>query len=103
MRASQGHTRVARAPFSSFILPAVWTDLRMQPMADAAGETLTALEERLRRVELLLRGGAEGRDTNGPSEEDSRPVASRLDKIEKRLAEICSHSEPIGELLQLRT
>lgn len=71
-------------------------------MADAAGETLTALEDRLSRLDLLLSGRTGGNDPDATTDEDTRPVAARLDRIEKRMAAMCAQSESIAKLLQLR-
>lgn len=65
-----------------------------------ASQTLRSLEERMNRVQLILRGDNEEHDRE-PSP-DKLSVAARLERLEASLANLKHNSNVVQQLLQLR-
>lgn len=69
-----------------------------------ANETLLALEERLRRLELLLRGdpSLELASALPINEQQNKPARIRMQKLERRFSDLCQHSKAVDNVLKLR-
>lgn len=68
--------------------------------ADIASQTLRSLEERINRVQFLLRGDQEEESREPPSNKLS--VGARLERLETSLANLKHNSSVVQQLLQLR-
>lgn len=72
----------------------------MMTDANMACKTLRSLEERMNRIQVILRGDNEEESHEPPS--DKLSVAARLERLETSLANLKHNSNIVQQLLQLR-
>lgn len=71
-------------------------------MADAASETLSLLEERLRRVQYVLHGHSDGGFDKASTSEVKGSATVRLRTLERDLQSLAAKSTTVSDILTLR-